>query len=133
MSHRFLNLDKKKLNIYEYDLVNRIIKIPYPEVIGDHSEILYPLINYRWVKKLEEVDGSPRLTKKIIGVDRDGEPKRKNLKPFRKYLDIVNPERTCFISGEKIVEGDLSIDHLIPWSYMYSDCLLYTSDAADDC
>lgn len=121
--HRFLNLDKIKLNIYEYDLVKRIIRIPYPEVIKDHSEILYPLINYRWVKKLEEVDGSPRLTKKIIGVDRDGEPKRNNLKSFRRYLDLVNPDRICFVSGKKIDEGDLSIDHLIPWSYMYSDDL----------
>ena len=26
----------------------------------------------------------------------------------------------CFISGEKIERGELSIDHVIPWSYIYS-------------
>ena len=61
--------------------------------------------------------------KKIIGVDKDNEPKRNNLKPFRRYLDLVNPEHICFVSGKKIDEGDLSIDHIIPWSYMYSDDL----------
>ena len=29
----------------------------------------------------------------------------------------------CFITGKAIPEKDLSIDHIIPWSYMYSDDL----------
>ena len=123
VSHKFLNVGQKKYDIYQYDLDERSITIPYPEVIKDYSELLYPLINYRWVQKLELVDGSPRLSKKVIGVDRDNKPSRKSLKPFRKYLDLINPERRCFISGEKIPEHELSVDHVIPWSYMFSDDL----------
>ena len=39
---------------------------------------------------------------------------------FRKYLDLENPEKICFISGEKI-KDDLSIDHVLTWSYLFSD------------
>ena len=37
------------------------------------------------------------------------------------YLE--NPKKICFITNEIIPEKDLSIDHIIPWSYMYSDDL----------
>ena len=32
-------------------------------------------------------------------------------------------EKKCFITGKKIKDVDLSIDHVIPWSYIYSDDL----------
>lgn len=121
VSHRFLNLGNKKFDIYEYDLENRFINVLNPHIIKIHCDVLYQLINYRWTQKLEEVDGSPRLSKKIIGVDKDNKPKRKSLKNFRQYLDLENPTRKCFITGEKINDEDLSIDHVIPWSYMFSN------------
>ena len=37
--------------------------------------------------------------------------------------EIENPQKKCFITGERIEDGDLSIDHVIPWSYIYSDDL----------
>ena len=43
-----------------------------------------------------------------------------------------------FYTGDELDMDDISVDHVIPWSFMYSDdiwnlvCLLYTSDAADD-
>ena len=95
----------------------------HPELIKEYSDILYQLINYRWTQKLEDLDGSPRISKKIRGVDRESTPKRQNLKSFHKYLDIENPERKCFITGDKIPDNNLSVDHVIPWSYMYSDDL----------
>ena len=47
----------------------------------------------------------------------------KSLKKFKQFLDQENPDRVCFITGKAIPENDLSIDHIIPWSYMYSDDL----------
>ena len=38
-------------------------------------------------------------------------------------LFIENEERICFICGNKICDEELSIDHVIPWSYLYSDDL----------
>ena len=40
----------------------------------------------------------------------------------KEYLYLENPERRCFITGEKISD-DESVDHVIPWSYLYSDDL----------
>ena len=42
---------------------------------------------------------------------------------FKKYLDVENPERICFICGKHIDNKELAIDHVIPWSYLYSDDL----------
>ena len=123
VSWRFLVVGKKQFNTYDYDLEKRTIKIFHPELIREYSDILYQLINYRWTQKLEDLDGSPRISKKIRGVDRENTPRRQNLKSFHKYLDIENPERRCFITGNKIPDNKLSVDHVIPWSYMYSDDL----------
>ena len=50
--------------------------------------------------------------------------KGQNLKgKFGKFIKMENPDMKCFISGEKIEIGELSIDHVIPWSYIYSDDL----------
>lgn len=123
VSSRFLVVGKEQFNTYDYDLEKRIIRILNPELIKEYSDILYQLINYRWTQKLEDLDGSPRISKKIRGVDRENTPRRQNLKSFYKYLDIENPERRCFITGDKISDNKLSVDHVIPWSYMYSDDL----------
>ena len=119
---RFLNLGGRVNKIYDYDLSNREIEISNPEVLKTYSEILYNSINYRWTQELETMDGSPRISKKIKGVDRDQFPKRGNLNKFRKFIDEENPKRKCFLTGKKIL-GTPSIDHVIPWSYMYSDDL----------
>jgi len=123
VSWRFLVVGKEQFNTYDYDLEKRTVKIFHPELIREYSDILYQLINYRWTQKLEDLDGSPRISKKIRGVDRENTPKRQNLKSFHKYLDVENPERKCFITGDKIPDNKLSVDHVIPWSYMYSDDL----------
>ena len=47
----------------------------------------------------------------------------KGLSTFDKFLDLENKEHICFICGEKIDDNKLSRDHVIPWSYMYSDDL----------
>ena len=49
--------------------------------------------------------------------------KRSSLSKFKEYLDIENPQRICFICGKHIDNPELSIDHVIPWSYLYSDDL----------
>ena len=36
---------------------------------------------------------------------------------------MENPEQICFISNQPIKKNKLSIDHVIPWSYLYSDNL----------
>ena len=120
---RFVRLDKQVIDTYKFDLKQRTIRVKHPQPIKEHADILFQLINYRWAQKLEDIDGSPRIAKKIKGVDREQVPKRASLTKFRNYLDAENPERVCFYSGKPIADGDVAIDHVIPWSYLYADNL----------
>tara|TARA_B100000700_G_C14902620_1_gene788138 strand:+ start:245 stop:1177 length:933 start_codon:yes stop_codon:yes gene_type:complete len=119
---RFLKVGKDKFDLYELDKVHRTIKVHRPGLIHEYADILFDLINYRWTQKLEEFNSSPRISKKVKGTDREN-VRRKSLTRFRRYLDIENPNRVCFQTGLPIEDNNLSIDHVIPWSYVYSDDL----------
>ena len=123
VSWRFLNLGSKTYDTYKYKKGDKHLILHQPDIIKHHSKLLFQLINYRWSQKLEDLNNAPRISQKVRGVDRDQEPKRKSLKKFKQFLDQENPDRVCFITGKAIPEKDLSIDHIIPWSYMYSDDL----------
>jgi hypothetical protein len=119
---RFPILGKKSYNFYELDRQNFRLKLHHPELLKKYSEILFELINYRWVKKLELLNSSPRISKKVDGSDRE-DIRRGNLTKFKSYLDLENPNQKCFITNKKLDDNDLSIDHVIPWSYLFSDDL----------
>ena len=120
---RFVRLDKQVIDTYELDRKQRVIRVKYPQLINEHADILFQLINYRWAQKLEDIDGSPRLAKKVKGVDRELTPKRSSLNKFKTFLDAENPDKICFLSGAPISPRNLAIDHVIPWSYLYADDL----------
>ena len=120
---RFVRLDKQVIDTYELDRKQRAIRVKYPQLINEHADILFQLINYRWAQKLEDIDGSPRLAKKVKGVDRELTPKRTSLNKFKTFLDAENPDKICFLSGTPISPRNLAIDHVIPWSYLYADNL----------
>ena len=119
VSWRFQFIGQNEFNIYDLNLNELKLDIHQPKILNDYSEILFELINYRWIQQLEKFNSSPRISKKVNGTDRE-DVKRGNLSRFKTYLDIENPNHLCFISGEKI-EDDLSIDHVLPWSYLFSD------------
>lgn len=123
VSWRFLNLGNKTYGIYDYKKGDKHLVLHHPDIIKEHSKLLFQLINYRWSQKLEDLNNAPRISQKVRGVDRDKEPKRKSLKKFKSLIDLENPSKICFITNKPIPEKDLSIDHIIPWSYMYSDDL----------
>ena len=57
-------------------------------------------------------------------MDEEGlERSNSQLKKFDEYLDAENHDHICFICHKKISEGELSRDHVIPWSFMCSDDL----------
>ena len=123
VSWRFLKLENKTYDIYDYKKGDKHLVLKHPDLLKEHSRLLFQLINYRWSQKLEDLNNTPRISQKVRGVDRDKEPKRKSLKKFKSSLDLENPNKICFITDKPIPEKELSIDHIIPWSYMYSDDL----------
>lgn len=72
---------------------------------------------------LETFNTSPRISMKVRATYELEGIKRKSLKGFLKYLDYEfdDGKRIYFHCGEPIERGDLSADHIIPWSYLYSD------------
>lgn len=125
VSWRFTFINGKNYNeIYEYNKGDDKLKILAEnlEVLKNNHEDLFDIINYKWGLILETFNSSPRINKKVKIID-EQEVKRKSLSKFKEYLDLENPKRKCFICGKQIKDKELSIDHVIPWSYLYSDDL----------
>lgn len=109
-------------HIYIFDKKKNVITIKRDNlnILKNNAEDLYDLINYKWGMILETFNDSPRINKKVRIIDEQG-IQRTNLNKFKDFLDLENPQHICFICGERILEENLSIDHIIPWSYLYSD------------
>lgn len=122
---RFIRIDGRdceELYTFQKDQKQITVSKEMLDLLKDNHEDLFDLIDYRWGLILETFNSSPRINKKVKIIDGQ-EIKRSSLRKFRKYLDAENPERKCFICGESIEEPELGIDHVIPWSYLYSDDL----------
>ncbi len=117
--HRFLKVSGDNYNLYDLDIGNLSIKVHNPIILKEYSDFLFEIINYRWTQILENFNSSPRISKKVKIIDFK-EIKRTSLQKFHKYLDKT--DCICSICGEPIIDNP-SIEHVIPWSYMYSDDL----------
>ena len=119
---RFPKVGKENFDLYDLDIKSRTIIPHRTDLIREYANVLFDVINYRWTQKLEEFNHSPRISQKVRGTDREN-IRRKSLAKFRKYLDLENPDHVCFHTGRKIKYENLSIDHVLPWSYLFSDNL----------
>lgn len=123
VSWRFLFINgHSESSLYQYNKGDDrlFIKGENLKFLHENYEDLFELINYRWSLILETFNSSPRINKKVRIMD-EREIKRASLNRFHKYLDLENPQHICFSCGNPIAQKDISIDHVIPWSYMYSD------------
>lgn len=116
VDHKIYDLDDKKENVifHSYNILK----------LRSYSDFLFTVINYRWTQMLEGFNYSPRISSKVRAIDEDN-VKRGALGKFHKYLDLTfeDGSRKCFYCGDVIYDADLSVDHVIPWSYMFSDDL----------
>lgn len=120
----FLNYGKKVYPFYDIYEDNKIsFKTSDLKIIYNSQQDLFDLINYRWSLMLEDYNSSPRIGKKARIMDEQKIRRPKALTFFDKFLDFENDKHICFICGERIPDDKLSRDHVIPWSYMYSDDL----------
>ncbi len=122
VSWRFKILNGKDTEIYSYIKGNDfiIINSSLLKHLKENEQDLYDFINYRWGLILETFNSSPRINKKVKIMD-ERDIKRNSLNKFRYFLDLENKEHKCFMCDKEISENNISIDHVIPWSYMYSD------------
>lgn len=124
VSYRFLNLNGKDVEgVYHYAKGDDslFMSVDNLRVLRENHTLVFEAINYRWAQILENFNHSPRICKKVKIID-EQTVTRKPLKTFTKYLDIENPQHVCFIC-DQVIEGTPALDHVIPWSYLYSDDL----------
>lgn len=125
VSYRYLNLGREKIKgIYNYKKGDNELYISEGNLrtLKENYLIIFDTINYRWTQILEGFNHSPRISKKVRVIDVE-EIKRKPLSKFIKYIEMENRKRICFICGGEITDETPSIDHIIPWSYLYDDNL----------
>lgn len=123
VSYRFLRVEGKEAEgVYHYEQIAYTLFIRMDGLLAlkENRLMVFDPINYRWTQMLENFNHSPRLSKKVRIIDED-QVSSKPLGKFSSYLEAVNLECHCFLCGAKIEGETPAIDHVIPWSYLYSD------------
>jgi hypothetical protein len=124
VSWRFSIINREVIELYVLDIDKRTVTFTQEQyqVVKDHAFILSQLLNYRWAQLLEKFNQSPKIASKVNGMS-DEKLRRKSLTRYKEALlqqfpdGIVKDFYTDFVLKPK----DISIDHVIPWSFMYSD------------
>ena len=121
---RFKNVDGKAIEIYQIDKVSNLVIIDYSAALElrEYSIVLSKLLNYKWAQLLEKYNYAPKITLKVNGISQ-AKINRDSLSKFKNQLlkEFENGHIIDFYSGDEISINDVSIDHVIPWSFIYSD------------
>lgn len=134
--HRFLKLGDQELSLYDYETDAEQLRFKKGEckTIAMYQDVLHEAILFRWTQIIEDFNSStPRIASKLR-IRRDAPPKRASLSRFCEWLLLENPNKLCSICGENIqTDKETSVDHLIPWSFLYSDDIWNVAFAHKSC
>lgn len=123
VSWRFMNVSKEKRELYV--LNKELLYISFTKeqilILQDYCYVLSQLLNYRWAQLLEKFNTAPKITSKVKGIS-DEKLRRNSLSKYKNVLlKNMNNQAKDFYTGEPLEDNDISVDHVIPWSFMYSD------------
>ena len=125
VSYRFLNVQGKTVEgVYKYEgnADSLFIETMNLKELKEDSLNVFDAINYKWSQMLENFNHLPRICKKVKIID-EVNVRRKPLTKFSELIGLENPNQICFHCGNEISDETPAIDHVIPWSYLYSDDL----------
>lgn len=124
VSWRFKIIHGNTIDLYELNQKQRTVSFTLEQVkeLKDFSFVLSQLLNYRWAQLLETFNTSPKIASKVKGISAS-KLRRSNLSKFKHLLLLEMEEGVIkdFYTGEILKAHEISIDHVIPWSFMYSD------------
>jgi len=124
VSWRFMNCNKEILKVYDLDRKNKRLYLTKEQVLAikDYAYVLSQLLNYKWSQLLEKFNNAPRITSKVKGIS-ETKIRRNNLTKYKKILLAChnNDKIIDFYTGEPLSADAATVDHVIPWSFMYSD------------
>ena len=100
-----------------------VLKHEFCELIKSHRELLKDITVFEWAKFCEKYNTIPNLILKLSPEDR-----KRSMEKFRGFLvqyhkDLPEQERICFICEKSLDYNEISLDHVIPFNYIYSDDL----------
>ena len=122
---RLKNVNGTVKEIYKFDKTrdkSLHFRKEHIKLLQDYSSVLSRLFSYKWSQLLEKWNESPRLLSKVIGAS-DSEIRRHSLTEFKKplLLQFGSGPILDFYTHRPLKTDEISIDHVIPWSYLYSD------------
>ena len=124
VSWRFKNIGEDVLDIYEIDKKNNLLIFDYNAAIElkEYSIVLSKLLNYKWAQLLEKFNFAPKISSKVNGISQT-KLNRSSLTKYKNQLlkQFENEKIIDFYTGQELSRDNISIDHVIPWSFMYSD------------
>lgn len=122
VSWRFMNVNKETKNLYVLNKEYLYISINKEQVLllKEYGFVLSQLLNYKWAQLLEKFNNAPRITSKVKGIS-DNQIRRNNLTKYKNILLENMNKPIDFYTGKELQPDDISVDHVIPWSFMYSD------------
>lgn len=125
VSWRFKYINKNVIPLYEYNNKKREdkIKLNYSAAkeLKEYSFVLSKLLNYKWAQLLEKFNFAPKIASKVNGIS-NTKLKRNALTKYKnELLKLYNGRAIDFYTGEVLEKNNISVDHVIPWSFMYSD------------
>lgn len=123
VSWRFKNITGGTKEIYKYSKnVNTIIlSMEDVNYLKDYSIIISKLLNFKWTQLLEKFNFQPKIASKVSGIS-ENKIRRNNLSKYKEELiKEHNGKAIDFYTGKELSDDDISVDHVIPWSFIYSD------------
>ena len=84
------------------------------EFFHENYNFLFKAVILEWAKFLEKINTIPRIISKI----ESEEIRRRALSSYKK---IFREYHSCFYCSSKLKEGEIHVDHFIPWSYIFED------------
>lgn len=123
--YRFKNVNGHILEIYEYKKKISEIKIDFENVLllKQYGVIISKLLNFKWTQLLEKFNFQPKIALKVNAIS-DQKIRRKNLSIYKNALLSLykNPNEVIdFYTDKPLKFNDISVDHVLPWSFIYSD------------
>ena len=126
VSWRFKEIDRVEIPLYEYDYKNRSQQVFFKkddmELLKEYAVVISRLLNFKWAQLLEKFNYAPKIANKVSSISNSklrreslGKYKNELMKQFKDGIAID------FYSGEPLANNDISVDHVIPWSFMYSN------------
>ena len=124
VSWRFKKVKDKVLEIYEINKKENILvfDLSSAKELIEYSVILSKLLNFKWSQLLEKFNFSPKISSKVNGIS-NAKLRRESLVKYKKELlkQFKDGKVIDFYTGEELEKSNISIDHVIPWTFMYSD------------